>query len=50
MMWYVGVSPMSCTLTISRDWKEHNKYVAIPQGDIDATKGTEFELKQNPGY
>jgi hypothetical protein len=24
--------------------------VAIPQGDIDATKGTEFELKQNPGY
>ena len=37
-------------LNTSRDWKEHNKYVAIPQGDIDATKGTEFELKQNPGY
>lgn len=37
-------------LNTSRDWKEHNKYVAIPQGDIDATKGTEYELKQNPGY
>lgn len=34
----------------SRTWKAHNKYVAIPQGDIDATKGTEFELKQNEGY
>lgn len=33
-----------------RAWKSHNKYVAIPQGDIDATKGTEFELKQNEGY
>ena len=37
-------------LNTPRDWKEHNKYVAIPQGDIDATKGTEYELKQNPGY
>lgn len=34
----------------ARTWKSHNKYVAIPQGDIDATKGTEFELKQNEGY
>lgn len=33
-----------------RTWQAHNKYVAIPQGDIDATKGTEFELKQNDGY
>jgi hypothetical protein len=37
-------------LNTSRDWKETNKYVAIPQAEIDATKGTEFELKQNPGY
>lgn len=34
----------------SRTWKAHNKYVAIPQGDIDATKGTEYELQQNEGY
>jgi hypothetical protein len=27
-----------------------NKYVAIPQAEIDATKGSAFELKQNPGY
>ena len=33
-----------------RDWKDTNKYVAIPQTEIDATEGTEFELKQNPGY
>jgi len=37
-------------LNTSRDWKPTNKYVAIPQADIDATKGTEFELKQNLGY
>jgi hypothetical protein len=37
-------------LNTPRDWKEHNKYVAIPQSDIDATKGTEYELKQNTGY
>lgn len=34
----------------ARTWKSHNKYVAIPQGDIDNTLGTEFELKQNEGY
>lgn len=33
-----------------RTWKPTNKYVAIPQGDIDASKGTEFELEQNEGY
>jgi hypothetical protein len=27
-----------------------NKYVTIPQAEIDATKGSAFELKQNPGY
>lgn len=37
-------------LNIARDWKETNKYVAIPQADIDASKGTIYELKQNPGY
>ena len=37
-------------LNTSRDWKPNNRYVAIPQAEIDATKGTAFELKQNPGY
>lgn len=32
------------------DIMKTNKYVAIPQAEIDATKGTAFELKQNPGY
>ena len=33
-----------------RTWTENNKYVAIPQSEIDKTKGTANELKQNPGY
>lgn len=37
-------------LNTSRDWEPNNRYVAIPQAEIDATKGSAFELKQNPGY
>ena len=37
-------------LNTSRDWEPNNRYVAIPQTEIDATKGSAFELKQNPGY
>ena len=33
-----------------RTWKADNKYLPIPQAEIDKTKGTEFELVQNPGY
>jgi hypothetical protein len=33
-----------------RTWDEHNKYLPIPQAEIDKTAGTEFALKQNPGY
>ena len=34
----------------TRTWRDHNKYLPIPQAEIDKTKGTEFELEQNPGY
>ena len=33
-----------------RTWTPENKYLPIPQSEIDNTKGTDFELKQNPGY
>ena len=33
-----------------RTWSEHNKYLPIPQSEIDKTTGTEYALKQNPGY
>ena len=33
-----------------RTWDEHNKYLPIPQAEIDKTAGAEFALKQNPGY
>lgn len=31
-------------------WKPSAKYLPIPQGEIDATAGTEFPLTQNEGY
>ena len=31
-------------------WKPTAKYLPIPQGEIDATAGTEFPLTQNEGY
>ena len=34
---------------ISRTWDDTKKFLPIPQGEIDKTKGTDFELKQNPG-
>lgn len=34
----------------TRTWTDNCKYLPIPQSEIDKTKGTEFELKQNPGY
>lgn len=34
----------------TRTWKDHNKYLPIPQSEMDKTAGTEFELVQNPGY
>lgn len=33
-----------------RTWTSDYKYLPIPQSEIDKTAGTEFELKQNPGY
>lgn len=35
---------------MNRKYDDNKKYVPIPQSEIDKTKGTEFELKQNPGY
>ena len=34
----------------TRTWKDNNKYLPIPQSEMDKTAGTEFELVQNPGY
>ena len=34
----------------TRTWSDTKKYLPIPQSEIDKTKGTEFELVQNPGY
>ena len=34
----------------SRTWSDTKKYLPIPQSEIDKTKGTDFELVQNPGY
>ena len=33
-----------------RVWNDYNKYLPIPQSEIDRTKGTDYELKQNAGY
>lgn len=34
----------------TRTWKDYNKYLPLPQGELDKTLGTEFPLVQNPGY
>ena len=34
----------------TRTWNDYNKYLPIPQSEIDKTAGTEFALQQNPGY
>lgn len=33
-----------------RTWSDTKKLLPIPQSEIDKTAGTEFALKQNPGY
>ncbi len=33
-----------------RTYTETCKYIPIPESEIEKTKGTEFELKQNPGW
>ena len=38
------------SVPISRVWDDTKKFLPIPQSNIDRTKGTEFELIQNPGY
>jgi hypothetical protein len=35
---------------IARVWDDTKRFLPIPQNEIDRTKGTEYELKQNPGY
>lgn len=34
----------------TRTWSDYNKYLPIPQTEMDKTAGTEFALEQNPGY
>ena len=36
------------SVPISRTYSDNKKFLPIPQSEIDKTKGTEFELKQNP--
>ena len=33
-----------------RTWNDYMKYLPIPQGELDKTKGTEYELEQNTGW
>jgi hypothetical protein len=33
-----------------RTFEEWMKYLPIPQGEMEKTKGTEFELKQNGNW
>jgi hypothetical protein len=40
----------SVTWSWSRKFTNEKKYLPIPEGDINSTKGTEFELVQNPGW
>jgi hypothetical protein len=35
---------------MNRTWTPEKKYLPLPKGEIDKTKGTEFELVQNPGW
>lgn len=44
------LSVTDSNVPISRTWDDNKKFLPIPQSEIDKTKGTEFELKQNPGY
>jgi hypothetical protein len=41
-------SPVTWSWT--RTFTSEKKYLPIPESDINATKGTAFELKQNPGW
>ena len=34
----------------TRTWKDYNKYLPIPQAELDKTEGTQYPLVQNPGY
>jgi len=38
------------SVPVSRTWSNDKRFLPIPQSEIDRTKGTDYELKQNPGY
>ncbi|EGK02506.1 RagB/SusD family nutrient uptake outer membrane protein [Dysgonomonas gadei] len=38
------------TYKMNRTWDDTKKYLPLPKNEIDVTKGTEFEIKQNPGW
>jgi hypothetical protein len=35
---------------MSRTWTDQKKYLPLPKAELDKTKGTEYELVQNPGW
>ncbi|MDR0688452.1 MAG: RagB/SusD family nutrient uptake outer membrane protein [Prevotellaceae bacterium] len=35
---------------MSRTWEDYKKYLPLPKAELDKTKGTEYELKPNPGW
>jgi hypothetical protein len=35
---------------MNRTWDDTKKYLPLPKNEIDKTKGTEYELVQNPGW
>lgn len=35
---------------MNRKWDSNKKYLPLPKDEIDKTKGTEYELVQNPGW
>lgn len=44
------LSVKDMSIPIERTWDDNKRFLPIPQGEIDKTKGTEYELVQNPGY
>ncbi|MDR3183849.1 MAG: RagB/SusD family nutrient uptake outer membrane protein [Prevotellaceae bacterium] len=35
---------------MNRTWEDYKKYLPLPKAELDKTKGTEYELQQNPGW
>jgi hypothetical protein len=44
------LSVTDATFSMSRVWEDYKKYLPLPKAELDKTKGTEYELQQNPGW